>query len=153
MAYLEVFQEQYREVYGALLEVIASLPAEAMDWPPYTNANSIAVLVTHILGNQLETLRTVSGVPTDRNRDAEFRVQGASSDSLRDLVVGAEAVMAQLTPQITSEQLEAMIRRPSASTSEARTGLYHLNHSIAHAREHLGQIWMTRDLWRAKSGA
>ncbi len=150
MTYLEVFVDQYRDVYRDLLEVIDSLPEEALNWAPYPEGNSIAVLATHLLGNQLETLRAVKGQPTSRNRSAEFEIDAASVAELRGLVAEAEAVMTELTPQITPRELDAMVRRP-ARADTAHPGLYQLNHSITHAREHLGQIWMTRDLWKARS--
>jgi hypothetical protein len=62
----------------------------------------------------------------------------------------AQAVFPELTPRVTPEELEATVTRPSAVRVIERSGLYTLNHSVVHAREHLGQIWMTRDLWNAE---
>jgi uncharacterized damage-inducible protein DinB len=151
MQYVQVFAEQYQDVYRELLESIDSLPQEALNWVPCPGANSVAVLVTHILGNQLETLRAIRGEPTSRNRTAEFEVLGATAADLLALVVEAEAISAQITPQITPAQLDAVVNRPSATRVVNRSGLYTLAHSIVQAREHLGQIWLTRDLWRAQS--
>jgi len=114
--------------------------------------NFIAVLVTHLLGNQVETLRTVRQQPSDRNRAAEFAVDDASQADLVTLVDKARAVLVELAPEITSAQLDRLVRRPAAPDT-VYSGLYQLKHSITHAREHLGQIWMTRDLWKANSGA
>jgi uncharacterized damage-inducible protein DinB len=149
--YLEVLQDQWRMAHSDILEIIDNLPEEALNWVPYAGGNSIAVLVTHVLGNQLETLRTVRGQPTDRDRAAEFKVDQATAADLRVLVSEAEAVSGQLIPQITSEELDALVRRPNAPRINNRSGLYTLNHSIVHAREHVGQITLTRDLWKARS--
>jgi uncharacterized damage-inducible protein DinB len=152
MTYIEVFTEQYHDVYHDLREVLNDLPDEALNWSPYAGANSIAVLTTHILGNQLETLRTVAGAPTTRDRPSEFRTRDATAAGLLELVANADSVMHELAGGITAEQLDAETTRPSSASGKARAGLYHLGHSIAHAREHIGQAWMTRDLWKAQSG-
>jgi uncharacterized damage-inducible protein DinB len=152
MTYVEVFALQYGEVYEQLVDVIEDLSDEALNWRPYAGGNSIAVLVTHTLGNQVETLLAVSQRASNRDRKAEFAVDHATQADLLATVEGARAVLADLAPRITPEQLDAMVRRPAAADSE-HPGLYQLNHSITHAREHLGQIWMTRDLWKAKSTA
>ena len=150
MTYIDVFIDQYHDVYRDLKEVLNDLPNEALNWAPYKAGNSIAVLTTHLLGNQAETLRTVRNAPSDRVRSAEFETRDATASDLLALVEGADGLMHELTPNITSEQLEAETRRGAAISEGARTGLYHLAHSIVHAREHVGQIWMTRDLWRAR---
>jgi uncharacterized damage-inducible protein DinB len=150
MTYLEVFADQYRDTHRELLDVIHSLPDGALNWVAYAGGNSIAVLVTHILGNQLETLRVVRGQPSSRTRSAEFEVDQASAADLRALLVEAQAIFEELTPRITPEELEATVTRPSAVRVIERSGLYTLNHSVVHAREHLGQIWMTRDLWNLR---
>jgi hypothetical protein len=44
----------------------------------------------------------------------------------------AQAVFEELTPQITPEELEATVTRPSAVRVTERPGLYTLNHSVVH---------------------
>jgi hypothetical protein len=151
VTYQEVFVQQYGDVHRELREVLQSLPDEALNWVPYPGANPIAVLVTHLLGNELETIQTVKRLPTDRNRASEFEVKDAAGGDLLALVDDAESVLRHLAPQIAPEDLDRMVRRPAALSDTARTGLYQLAHSIAHAREHVGQIWLTRDLWNARS--
>ncbi|MEA2645762.1 MAG: hypothetical protein QOE92_845 [Chloroflexota bacterium] len=151
MGFIDVFSEKYAELHEALLEVVDSLDAEGLNWFPYEGSNSVAVLVTHTLGNELETLRTVAGDPTARNRAAEFEVRDATPESLRKLIGQARAVHGDVAPRITPERLETLMVRPAASTDTPYSGLYHLVHSLSHAREHLGQAWVTRDLWRLRS--
>lgn len=151
MAFVGEYIDMYGEVHDSLVEVIESLAADGLNWEPYGGTNSIAILVAHTLGNHLETLRTVRGIPTARNRDAEFQIDAATRADLLALVAEARDVMADLAPQITPEQLEKMTVRPSRSKTTPQTGMRHLMHSLAHAREHLGQIWVTRDLWSQKA--
>jgi uncharacterized damage-inducible protein DinB len=151
MSYAQVFAEQLGDVHRELAGVINELPAEALNWIPYEGGNSIAVLVTHLLGNELETLRVVRGMPTDRVRSAEFEVSNATRGGLLALLAEAEAVSAELTPRLTVEDLDRMVRRPAALGDTAHSGLYQLEHSLTHASEHYGQICMTRDLWGARS--
>lgn len=151
MTYVEVFAQQFKDVHRELARIVEGLSDEALNWTPHPGGNSIAVLVTHLLGNELETLRTVRGIATNRDRSAEFEVDNAARGALLALLAEAAAVNDDLTPQITPEDLERMVRRPAALRDTAHTGLYQLEHSITHASEHYGQICMTRDLWEAKS--
>jgi hypothetical protein len=55
-------------------EEIRGLDAEALNWTPGPETNSIAVLVTHLLGSEMEMWRIVRGLPSDRDRASEFVV-------------------------------------------------------------------------------
>lgn len=149
MTFQAAFTQMFGDVHVAMDEVVASLPDEALNWVPYDGTNSIAILVTHVLGNQLETLRSVRSMPSDRDRAAEFTLKEATQAGLLAKLEEARTVMAELAPQITADELETLVRRPSADA--AYSGMHQLMHSVAHAREHLGQMWITRDLWRARS--
>jgi len=144
--FLTAFVDQYRAVHRAIREEIQHLDERALGWAPCEGANSIAVLVTHLLGNEMESMRTVAGVDSDRDRAKEFLPQEASSGQLLALVDRAEKVLDELAPRIGSEQLSANHVRPSALDRTPRSGTHVLMHSLAHAREHLGQLLLTRQL-------
>jgi hypothetical protein len=149
VGFVETYAVMFGKVHDAFAEVISSLPDEALTWVPYEGTNSIAVLVTHVIGNQLETLRTMRSLPSDRDRAAEFTITDATRADLLARLEAARGVLADLAPQVTPEELETLVSRPSAN--EALSGMHQLMHSVAHAREHLGQAWMTRDLWERRA--
>src|SRR5258708_36944568 len=118
MTYIEVFIRQYREVHDQLVEVIEDLPDEALNWKPSAGGNSISVLVTHTLGNQVETLLAVSQNASNRDRKAEFAIDHATRADLLATVQGARPLLAHPAPRITPERLTYMAGRPRATHSE-----------------------------------
>ena len=58
----------------------------ATTWPrsrACQGANSIATIVTHLVGSEMETVRTVVGVASVRDRDEEFRAASLTLNRLR----------------------------------------------------------------------
>ncbi len=143
---MQAFVEQYRALHRVLREEIANLTPETLAWVPCEGANSIAVLVTHMLGNEMESVRTVAGVASDRVRAREFEVRSAAAAELVALIDRAEGILEELAPSITAERLGAMHVRPNALDQTPHTGTHILMHSLAHAREHTGQLLLTRQL-------
>src|ERR1700693_71844 len=152
MSLIAAFVEQYQAVHRAVLNAIQDLSPEALNWIPCPGANSIAILVTHLVGSELETVRTVAGVRTQRDREAEFAVADARTSQLVELVEDADTVFGGLAAQIGQAELEALRIRPSALDRTSRSGTYLLLNSLAHAREHLGQVFLTRQLYIASVG-
>jgi|SRR6185437_6805647 len=148
--FVEAFADQYRALHRVLREELQSLTPETLAWTPCDGANSIAVLVTHMLGNEMESVRTVAGVASDRVRAREFEVQGANAGELVALIDRAEGVLEELAPRITAERLGAAHVRPNALDQTPHTGTHILMHSLAHAREHTGQLLLTRQLAGAR---
>ncbi|MGH2499397.1 MAG: hypothetical protein ACRDF0_04820, partial [Candidatus Limnocylindria bacterium] len=52
------FLDHYRELHRRLREALAGLERAALDRAPADGTNSIAVLVTHALGSELDWLHT-----------------------------------------------------------------------------------------------
>ena len=144
--FVEAFVDQYRALHRVLREELANLTPDALAWIPCDGANSIAVLVTHMLGNEMESVRTVAGAASDRVRAREFEVRGATAGELIALIDHAEGVLEELAPRIAAERLGATHVRPSALDQTPHTGTHILMHSLAHAREHTGQLLLTRQL-------
>ena len=144
--FMRAFVDQYRGVHRAIREQISDLDPATLAWAPCEGANSIAVLVTHTMGNEVEAVRTVAGVGSDRIRAREFEVRDADVASLLALVDRADATLDELAPSIGGEQLTADHVRPAALDRTPKPGVHVLMHSLAHAREHLGQIMLTRQL-------
>jgi hypothetical protein len=131
-----------------LLSVAHSLDWEGLQWrPPAPQANSVAVLVRHTLGNAEENLLMVlCGQPFARQRDAEFADRSMTVDELasqwHDLRPRLEVALADLAAEEMT-RLRAHPRRGSVSGRDVLIVV------ARHAAEHLGQAELTRDLWQA----
>jgi uncharacterized damage-inducible protein DinB len=147
------FVDQYRALHRVLREEVQNLSPDDLTWTPCEGANSIAVLVTHLLGNEMESVRTVAGEASDRVRAREFEPREIDAVQLIALVDRAEAVLEELAPRFSAERLAATHVRPAATDQTPKTGVHILVHSLAHAREHTGQLLLTRQLAGASSPA
>lgn len=136
----------FQEVHDKLREIVGGLDREALNWKPHPEANSIAVMVTHTLGSEREMLAAVRGVTVDRDRPSEF-VAEADGKQLAELIDGADAHLAEHAGALTAEDLTTA--RPRGDRPP-RPGLEWLVTNYGHAREHLAQIELTRQLYDAK---
>src|SRR5205809_8125136 len=68
------------QVHETMREHVQDLDPGTLNCSPLPKANSIAVLVTHTIGSELEMIRSVRTIPTQRDREAEFK---AESDEKR----------------------------------------------------------------------
>ena len=136
--------ELYRKVHADLREEVRGLDADALNWAPGPETNSIAALVVHTLGSEAEVLRTVRAVAGERDRDAEFRSRAETADQLVRALDAADAYLDELAAGITTEDLTAMRSRGERAP---QTGLYWLISNYGHAREHLAHIQLTRQMY------
>jgi hypothetical protein len=144
--FMRAFVEQYRAVHRVIRDELRGLDAATLSWQPAEGANSIAVLVTHLIGSEIEAVRTLAGVQSDRVRAQEFESHQVDAAQLLALVDRADANLDELSPRIGPAQLAADHVRPGALDKTPKPGVHVLMHSLAHAREHLGQLLLTRQL-------
>lgn len=133
----------FRSVHQQLREIVRDRDDEALNWSPGPDLNSIAVIVVHTLGSELDTLLFVRDLKSDRDRDAEFQVHANDADMLLDAIDRADAALMEHAPAITASDLEATRSRPGR---EPQTGLHWLLNNYGHAREHLGHLHVTVQL-------
>lgn len=139
----QVLAEQHQSWH----EVLDGLSPEALNWTPGPETNSITVLVTHSLGAEESLLSTVVGRAVSRDRDAEFRVQGADAAALARRVDEVGARTAALLDAVTAADL-AETRQPANDRLNRRfPGIWWLLHAVEHNREHIGQAMLTRQLY------
>src|SRR5215216_1657665 len=100
--------ELFKEVHGAIRNVVADLDAEALAWTPGPETSSIAILVVHTLGSEAAVLRLVRGLPSVRDRDSEFVVRPANATDLLARLDEADAVLDEHAAAITAEALETI---------------------------------------------
>jgi uncharacterized damage-inducible protein DinB len=139
--YISLLQERHKEI----LDALEGLPSEALDWMPGPDMNSISVLVVHLTGAERYWIGDVAAQnPSDRDRDAEFRVHNVDVEILKKrLADNLEYARSRLS-HFTIEDLQT-----TRVTRDGRnqTVAWALLHALEHATLHLGQIQLTRQLW------
>src|SRR5512133_4203825 len=77
-----------QECHNHILEALEGLPSNALDWSPGPDMNSISVLVTHLTGAERYWIGDVAAQdPSNRDRDAEFRVHDVDMDVLKKRLI------------------------------------------------------------------
>ena len=142
---VRVIRHGFRDVHEGIRKLIAGMDTEALNWKPHPEANSIAVLVTHTLGSEREMLAAVRGIKVPRDRPSEF-VAEASPDDLAKLIDQADVWLNQQTRPMSPGDLTAS--RPRGEFRE-QLGIVWLVTNYGHAREHLAQMELTKQLYSA----
>jgi hypothetical protein len=152
-AFSHTFVSLYRGIHEQLQEEVSDLGGTALTWVPGPDTNSISTLVVHLLGSEADVLRVVRGLPSDRDRAAEFIPNETDAEELMRQIEATDRLLKELGPQISEDDLAMSRVRPSALSDEPRTGLYWLLNSYGHAREHLAQLQLTKQLFRMRGSA
>jgi hypothetical protein len=142
---VSVIVDHFREVHQRMRAQLDGLDLTLVHRAPAPEANSIAVLISHTLGSEMEVIRQVAGVPAPRDRTVEFAVTPATLDldGLRAALDAADRLLDELGPRITPDRLAALVERGERGW---RTGRAWLIRNYGHACEHLGHIELTRQL-------
>jgi uncharacterized damage-inducible protein DinB len=140
------------ELHDEARTAVNGLPQEALDWSPGVEMNSIHVLVTHLTGSERYWIGdVVAGEASERDRDSEFRVHGASGDELLQRLSEVEGYIKTALGALTLEKLDEKRIVPT-SGREVTVG-WALGHALSHTAQHVGQMQITRQLWeQGKSG-
>ncbi len=141
------FRALYSDLHETLRAQVRGLDDGTLNWRPLPKANSIAVLITHSLGSELEMMRAVRSMPTQRDRDAEFRAE-AGAARLLEAIDAADREMADLITSATREDLTEP--RPRGDRPP-RPGIEWMISNYGHAREHLAQIELTKQLYDSRT--
>jgi len=145
--YINLLQERHNEI----LEALEGLPQAALDWIPGTDMNSISVLVFHLTGAERYWIGDVAAQdPTERDRDAEFRVYDVEMDVLKKRLANNLEYARSTLNKFTIQDLETT--RVSARNGSEFTVAWALLHALEHATLHLGQIQVSRQLWEQLKG-
>ncbi|HEV2108164.1 MAG TPA: DinB family protein [Thermomicrobiales bacterium] len=137
----------YRSVHEQLRQIIQDMDDEELNWSPGPEMNSVAVLVTHTLASELDTLTFVRDVPNERDRESEFQVEAASASDLLASLDRADAVLAEHAGALGPGQLDAIRTRPGRDPQQ---GVHWLINNYGHAREHLGHAQLTKLLYEQR---
>lgn len=143
--YLQRIEDLRRQVS----DLIADLPAEALNWCPVEDthdhaANSLAVLAAHIAGSEhFWIAEVVGGYPATRDRDAEFATQTTDPAELRRLLEEAGAETRAVLTTLSLADLDGT-REVDGRSVPVRWGILHI---IDHTALHLGHMQITYQLW------
>ena len=143
---IAVIGDGFREVHANIRELVAGLDREALNWKPHPEANSIAVLVNHTLGSEREMLAAVRGVNVPRDRESEFVVEAETGD-LKAMLVLADAWLDEQIGAMTAHDLTVDRMRGGRGP---RPGLVWMVTNYGHAREHLAQMELTKQLYEGR---
>lgn len=137
----------YHEVHDKMRDQVRGMDHGTLNWSPLPKANSIAVLVTHTLGSEREMIRALRQMASDRDRDAEFRIESEAADLLALLDQADRELdehIAALTPADLTELRPRGDRPP-------KPGIAWLISNYGHAREHLAQMELTKQLYDSRT--
>jgi len=155
---LEHYLHMIEDLRGQVRDLVADLPAEALNWRPLPRQdrdvpvpevddhamNSLAVMATHVAGAEhFWVVEVVGRYPATRDRPAEFATQvDGPAGLLRRLdEVGAET--GEVFAALTSADLDGA-RRVWDKPVTVRWGILHV---IDHTSLHLGHMQITYQLW------
>ncbi len=137
----------YRDIHQKFRDQVRGLDHGTLNWSPLPKANSIAVLVTHTLGSEREMIRSLRMIATERDRESEFKVESESADLLA-LIDQADRDLDEHFAALTAADLTEM--RPRGDRPP-RPGIEWLISNYGHAREHLAQIELTKQLYDSRT--
>ncbi len=137
------------ELHMDTLRTIGDLPQDALDWTPFSGANSFNVIVTHIAGAEKYWLGDiVAGVSSERDREAEFRVRDLTIGELEARLQKSLLYVGDVLGNLSLEVLDSC--RISPRNGIEVTVNWALTHALKHTAVHLGHIQITRQLWEGK---
>lgn len=137
----------YRALHAQLREHVRGMDHGTLNWRPLPKANSIGVLVVHILGAERDVMRTLKSAASDRDRDAEFRVEAEAADLLA-LLDHADSDLDEYLGAVTAADLTEMKPR---GDRPPKPGIEWLLSNYGHAREHLAQLELTKQLYDSRT--
>jgi hypothetical protein len=139
----------FRQVHNQIRDEIEGLDDTGLNWTPCRGANSVATIITHIVGSESETIRSVAGIVDHRDRDAEFLQPWQTTAQVTEALGMADRLIAEVGPQIDDRRLGICLSLPTLPPDEQRSGLTWLIGNYGHAREHVGQVQLTQQLYRS----
>ncbi|HUG13472.1 MAG TPA: DinB family protein [Thermomicrobiales bacterium] len=144
-------QQILREQKASMREIVSGLDADALNWKPGTEAgaetNSIAQMLSHALDAERFLIAAAVDDAIDRDREAHFRVTVDGASDMLALIDSVETEVEAWLSRMTAGHLSQDIARPGRTHS----GAWWLLHAVEHSREHVGQAFLTRQLYELRA--
>ena len=149
---LEQYLERLTEQHQLLEATLAGLPAEALDWTPGADMNSLCVQVVHVAGSTRFWVGDVAaGIPSNRDRDAEFTAKGLDEETLKLRLTDTRTFVRSILENLSLDELAEVRpvpgRRTANGEQQTDTVGRALLHALDHTALHVGHAQMTRQLW------
>ena len=135
-------RDEFARLHDRMRAVIKDLDMEALNRAPAEGENSIAILVTHVLGSELGWLHRAAGRPFTRDRDSEFRARRSATE-LRAAIDATEPQVRELLDATIAGGLDT--KRPRGDGTEV-TAAFCVTYILSHSAEHVGHAELTRNL-------
>jgi hypothetical protein len=133
------------------MDTFADLPAEALDWVPGNEMNSLCVLVVHTTGSTRFWIGDAAlGDPSGRVRDEEFQARGLTHDELKARFAAQEDYVRAKFENLTLADLKAKHTIFRNDENQEIVAEWALLHAITHLSVHLGHAQMTKQLWEQR---
>lgn len=140
--YLTALDRQRTKIF----ETLTSAPHEAWNWMPTGDeTNSLFVLAKHCIGSEHGWIFEILGRGEQtRVRSAEFQARGETPDDLRTEFERVANETHAILAALTEDELLTTRFRESHGQVSVRWIILHV---IEHFSEHLGQMYLTKQLW------
>ena len=140
------YLERLEGLQHRLHKEVRDLPADAMDWSPGPEMNSVAVLLAHIAGLLHEGIDIALGDPPGRVREQEFQTRGVlGAEMLRRLNAVIDYARGAL-PRLGLDDLDKERKDEDGMV----TCGWALLHALEHAYLHLGHVQLICQMWRQR---
>lgn len=149
--YFEDYLLNLQELHNDILNALKDLPPAALDWSPAPDVNSINVLVVHTVGAQRFLIgEAVGGDPANRDREAEFKIQGLDAKELTQHLNESYEYIRSVLDSLTVDDLTSV----RDFRGRERSVAWILGHALKHTATHMGHIQLMRQVWElyGKSG-
>ncbi len=148
---VQAYIAEFNTLRGEIRKTLQGMSDEAGNWHPLPkDSNSIYALITHLTGAQGNWMkRVIAGIPTSRDREAEFRASGILSEALKAWET-IDRETDEILSKLTRKQLEET--RDVSGPYGRVTVRWCILHQISHYATHLGHVQITRQLWDAQHG-
>ena len=146
---LDNYLQRIKDLRGQVRDLIADLPAEALNWRPIAGdddhaTNSLAVMAAHVAGAEhFWIAEVIGGRPATRDRDAEFKIEVADASELFRRFDAVQVETREVFSTLTAADLDGA-REVRGETVAVRWGILHV---IDHTALHLGHMQITYQLW------
>ncbi len=146
---LDNYSQRIEDLRAQVRDLIATLPAEALNWHPTEKVedhatNSLAVMAAHVAGAEhFWIAEVIGGRPKTRDRASEFAIQAADAAELVRRLDATGAETRGVFSTLTAADLDGT-REVEGRTVAVRWGILHV---IDHTSLHLGHMQITYQLW------
>jgi uncharacterized damage-inducible protein DinB len=148
-SFFKALADEYRELHGEIRRNLEALPLEALDWKHGAEMNSVSVMIVHLTGAERFWVGdVVMRDPSNRDREAEFKVSGMSKADLIQRLNSTEAYLTSALEKLSLSDLESERTHPRHDGQVSVA--YALLHALDHVATHVGHIQLSVQMWQQR---